>query len=436
MSNLILSNLQAYEQQAHELDRLDPLKGYRDLFCIPIDEHQQPKTYLCHNSLGLPTKKAFSLMNSELQRWAHLGVESWFQGKESWYSSFDEPLKKALAHLLGASQEEVVVMNSLTMNLHLLMVSFYQPTSERYKILIDDPTFPSDLYAIQSHLRYHGYDPEEALIAVKPRIGEHCLHEEDIETILEQHGQEIALVFLNPVNFLTGQVLDIQKLSQIAKRQGCIVGCDLAHAAGNIQLSLHKWDVDFAIGCSYKYLSGGPGSPGIAFVHARHHYREMPRFAGWWGNDPKTRFNMHLQPEFVAHGGAASWQVSTPSILALIPLLASLEIYHQAGMPNLREKSKKQTAYLQQLLSEIPGHHLELITPRGAEQRGSQLSLLIPNQAQHCLEKLEAKGIICDFRPPNIIRVTPSPLYNTFHELFHFACVFAEVLRQLDLDKD
>lgn len=411
------------KQKTLELDQNDPLKHIRELFTLPNDH-----IYFCNNSLGLPAKQVSSKVQKQLQQWGNEGVEGWFKGEDNWYASMDAPLRKPLARLLGAKYSEVVVMNSLTVNLHLLLVSFYQPTLQRFKILIDAPTFPSDLYAIQSHIKYHGLDPKKCLKIVEPRLGEHLLRMEDIHKVLDEEGDSIALVFLNPVNFLTGQVLDMESLTKKAKSKGCTVGFDLAHAAGNISLALHQLRVDFAVGCTYKYLCSGPGGPGFAYVHESHHQSNLPRFTGWWGNDPKTRFQMQLQPEFIPHDGAYSWQVSTPSILAMTPLIASLEAYEEAGIDNLRKKSELQTDLLLRLLNCFPKRCVEIISPENSKERGSQISLLILQDAEKFLQVLQERKVVCDFRPPNIIRVTPSPLYNTFYEIYQFVDRIKELL--------
>lgn len=421
----MIDRMETYRKKALELDENDPLKRFRTHFALPKD----PNTiYFCNNSLGLPAVTTFIRMQEQLQRWSELGVEGWFEGKSNWYSSFDALLKDPLSHLLGTKYDEVVVMNSLTVNLHLLLVSFYQPTDTRFKILIDGPTFPSDLYAIKNHICHHGLNPDEALIILEPRVGEHLLRHEDIEQVISEEGESIFLVFLSSVNFLTGQVLEMQSITSLAKSKGCLVGYDIAHAAGNIPLKLHEWGVDFAVGCSYKYLCSGPGGPGIAYIHTSHHDKQLPRFSGWWGNDPKTRFQMQLQAEFIPYGGAYSWQVSTPSILAMTPLVASLAIFEEAGMNNLRKKSKLQTAFLLELLELAPSPHFEIITPRVPELRGGQLSLLIYKNSEECLQRLEKRRAICDFRPPNIIRVTPSPFYNTFNEIYQFVYRFFDAV--------
>lgn len=415
-------NLHHLEKKAIELDLADPLKAFRNLYSLPTD-----KIYLCHNSLGLPVKSSFALMQNQMQKWAELGAHAWFSGEDSWYTSFDKPLREPLSRLLGAHYDEVVVMNSLTVNLHLLLASFYQPTSTRFKIMMDAPAFPSDLYAIKSHLKNHGLDPEQALIILEPRQNEDLLRNEDIEEKIIKEGKNIALVFLSSVNYLTGQVLDMKRITKVAREQGCLVGYDVAHAAGNIPLDLHEQQVDFAVGCSYKYLCSGPGGPGFAFVHSSHHNKILPRLSGWWGNDPKLRFQMDMQSEFVPFGGAYSWQVSTPSILAMLPLMASLQVYDQASIENLRKKSELQTAFLLEMLGMIDGD-FSIITPLCAEERGCQISIKFHKDAMNGLNYLMQKNIICDFRSPNIIRITPSPLYTSFNEIFQFGLRFAMVL--------
>jgi kynureninase len=412
------------KKQAIQLDEEDPLKGFRKLFMKSKNKRQ---TYLCSNSLGLPSAKAMRSMQNQMLKWADLGVEGWFNGNDNWYAFIEANLKKPLSLILGAELDEAIVMNSLTVNLHLLLISFYQPKAGRYKILMESPAFPSDLYAIKSHIKYHGLDPDEALVIVKPRCGEHLLREEDIKEVIHREGHSIALVFLSSVNFLTGQVLDMEEITRVAKAQGCLVGYDIAHAAGNIPLKLHDWKVDFAVGCSYKYLCSGPGGPGIAFVHAAHHQKDLPRLSGWWGNDPSARFQMHLQEEFVPYGGADSWQVSTPSIIGMTPLADALSLFQKAGMGALRLKSEMQTKFLLDCLQCVPSHFFEVITPKDPKQRGSQLSLLIKNKPEECLKKLEVQGFICDFRPPNIIRVTPFPLYNTYQEVYNFVSCFHKI---------
>jgi kynureninase len=421
----MINLLEKYKAKAIYLDAQDPLKEFRTRFTPPKDPNI---IYFCNHSLGLPATSTFIRMQEQLQRWSELGVKGWFEGQSGWYSSFDTSLTEPLSNLLGAKYNEVIVMNSLTVNLHLLLVSFYQPSDARFKILIEAPTFPSDLYAIKSHIHHHGLDPDEALIILEPRTGEHVLRQQDIEQVISKEGESISLVFLSSVNFLTGQVLEMESITSLAKNKGCLIGYDIAHAAGNIPLQLHKWGVDFAVGCSYKYLCSGPGGPGIAYVHTSHHDKHLPRFSGWWGNDPKIRFQMQLQAEFIPYGGAYSWQVSTPSILAMTPFVASLEVFQEAGIDHLRKKSELQTAFMQELLELVPPSSFEIITPKLSKLRGAQLSLLMHKNGEECLQNLEKRGVICDYRPPNIIRVAPSPLYNTFNEIYEFTYRFFRCL--------
>jgi kynureninase len=312
------------------------------------------------------------------------------------------------------------MMNSLTVNLHLLMATFYRPAGKRTKLLIDEPSFPSDLYAVSSQVRHHGLDPAKHLLTIAPRPGEELLREEDVETLLNEHGQEIAFMLLNAVNFLSGQFIDVERLTASAHRQGCVIGWDLAHAAGNVVLKLHDWNVDCAAWCSYKYLNSGPGAVAGAFVHERHgNNTSLPRLAGWWGNDPATRFRMHLEREFVPRRGADGWQVSNPPILALAPLRASLAVFDEAGMAALRTKSERLTGYLEWLLDRLPAGVVRIVTPREPARRGCQLSLKTPG-GRDMLARLENAGIVCDFREPDVVRVAPVPLYNTFHDVWRF----------------
>lgn len=313
-------------------------------------------------------------------------------------------------------------MNSLTVNLHLMMATFYRPAKSRHAILMEDAAFPSDTYAIKSQIRNHGYDPSTSLIIARPRPGEHAIRTEDIEELIEKRGSEIALVMLSGVNYYTGQVFDMARITAAAKRAGCVAGWDLAHAAGNVPLALHDWGVDFAVWCNYKYLNGGPGAVGACFVHETHGRNlDLPRLAGWWGNDPATRFRMHLEPEFVPREGADGWQVSNPPILSLAAVKASYDLFDEAGMDALREKSRRLTGYLQFLIDEIGSDRFEVITPRDVYAKGCQLSILVRERARELLAVLKDKGVVCDFREPNVIRVAPVPLYNTFHEVWEFA---------------
>jgi kynureninase len=410
---------QPEESFARQLDERDPLRLYREQFLLPRRADGQPVLYFCGHSLGLQPRGARPLVEQELDEWARLGVEAHFHGKAPWFS-YHEHFRETGARLVGALPGEVVFMNSLTVNLHLLLLTFYRPTPARYHILVDAPVFPSDLYALQSQIRHHGFDPLQGLLLANPRPGEHLVRTEDIEWLLSQRGSEIALVLCSGVNFLTGQYFDIPRLAEAARRHGCVFGLDLAHAAGNVVLHLHEWQVDFAVWCSYKYLNGGPGAVAGCFIHERHGRDvSLPRLAGWWGNDPVTRFQM--PNEFRPRADAEGWQVSNPPILALAPVRAALNLFDRAGMPALRGKSERLTGYLHYLLQRMPAGRFEVITPAEPSQRGCQLSLVVREHAHDLLQALQAEGVICDFREPNIIRVAPVPLYNTFQEVWTFA---------------
>jgi kynureninase len=409
---------------ARRLDADDPLRSFRKQFLIPSRRDGAPSVYLCGHSLGLQPSAARELVEQEMDDWARLGVEGHFRGRTPWYS-YHETLRDAGARLVGAVPHEVVFMNSLTVNLHLLMASFYVPAGRRRCILIDEPSFPSDLYAMQSQVRHHG-QPADSLLTVRPRPGEHVVRMEDVEELLQRRGEEIAVVWWNGVNFLTGQFFDLPRLSAVAHRHGCLVGLDLAHAAGNVPLRLHEWGVDFAVWCSYKYLNGGPGAVGGAFVHEKHGRNTgLSRLAGWWGNDPATRFRMQLEPNFVPREGADGWQVSNPPILSMAPLRASLALFDAAGMDALRAKSERLTAYLLYLLGRIPAGRFEVATPCDPAQRGNQLSLLVHERPRELVKALEAADVVCDFREPNVVRVAAAPLYNTYQDVWTFADVLS-----------
>jgi kynureninase len=397
---------------ARELDARDGLARFREAFLIPRRPDGSPAVYLCGHSLGLQPRAAREFVLSELDAWAELGVEGHFKSGSPWYS-YHELVREPLARLVGARPDEVVAMNSLTVNLHLLMATFYRPTRDRYAILMDAPAFPSDLYAAQSQLRHHGFDPADGLMVVSPgRLGD----------VLEHEGERVAVVLCNGVNFLTGEWYDLPRLTAAARRRGCTVGLDLAHAAGNVPLSLHDWGVDFAVWCSYKYLNSGPGAVAGCFVHERHaRDSALPRFAGWWGHRQDTRFRMG--PEFEATAGADGWQLSNPPILALAPLRVSLEIFHRASIARLREKSIALTGWLAALIEREAGHVLDIVTPSDPAQRGCQLSLRVkgPRDAGRSLfEHLNANGVVGDWREPDVIRVAPTPLYNRHADCLRF----------------
>ncbi len=415
------------EACARRLDEADPLAGWRQRFHVPTGSDGTPVIYFCGNSLGLMPRTVPDAVQQELDDWAAMAVAAHARGRRPWFP-YHELFSDSCARLVGARSGEVVVMNSLTVNIHLMMVTFFQPTSSRHKVLIEHPAFPSDLYAVRTHLRTRGLDPDESIIQVRPRDGEHVIRTEDIEAALAEHGDEIALVWLSGVNYFTGQVFDMARITAAAKARGCMVGYDLAHAAGNVPMRLHDWDVDFACWCSYKYLNAGPGAVAGCFVHERHGANpDLPRFAGWWGDDPQTRFQMHLKTEFIPQGGAAGWQVSNPPILSLAPLRASLDIFDEAGMDALRRKSEMLTGFLRFLIEQTPHDRLEVITPREPAAQGCQLSILARAEPRAVHRALGDRQVVCDFREPDVIRVAPVPLYNTFDEAWRFAAALGEL---------
>ncbi len=412
---------------AAAMDANDPLASFRERFHIPKRPNGHDCLYFCGHSLGLQPRNAASYVEEELKAWAEFGVEGHFRGKHPWmpYHRF---LTSQMAAVVGAKPSEVVVMNSLTANLHLLMVSFYRPARDRHKILIEHGAFPSDRYAVVSQLRTHGLEPEASLIELKPRQGESCLRDEDIQDLIGREGHSIALILLPGVNYATGQAFDLQNIVSAGHAQGCVVGFDLAHAAGNLPLKLHDSGADFAVWCSYKYLNGGPGCVGACFVHERHARSwDVPRFAGWWGHDQETRFQMG--PDFRPMEGAEGWQLSNPPILALAALRSSLDLFHEAGMERLRAKSVVLTDYLRYLLERNPSARFSIVTPREADRHGAQLSLQIASGGNAICERLAADGVIVDWREPDTIRAAPVPLYNSFSDVFEFAERFAAEIR-------
>jgi len=420
------------EAFARELDSQDELSVYRNEFFIPTRESldgkapravQQPEgekcIYLAGNSLGLQPKNVHKYISEELEDWASFGVEGHWNSRHPWLP-YHEFLTEMSARVVGAKPIEVVVMNTLTGNLHLMMVSFYRPEKTRYKILVEAGAFPSDQYAVASQAKFHGHDPKDAIVELKPRQGEDTLRTEDILDVLDKQGETIALVLLGNVNYLTGQAFQVAPIAAKAHEKGCNIGLNLAHGAGNLHLQLHDWDVDFAVWCSYKYLNSGPGSLAGCFVHERHQNNfDLPRFAGWWGHNKETRFKMG--PEFEPLPGAEGWQLSNPPIFQLAALRASLELFDKAGMKNLRAKGDLLTGYLEFLLSDISKTYLSIITPSDPSQRGSQLSIRFVANPKEMLGAFKEEGVICDFREPDIIRATPVPLYNTFVDVYKFA---------------
>ena len=417
------------EDLAKQLDAEDSLHVFRKKFHLPANRGGAPLIYFAGNSLGLMPKSARKIVEQELDDWAHLGVDAHLKGKTPWYW-YHESLRQPAGRLVGAQPIEVICMNSLTVNLHLMMATFYRPTKSRFKILMEDPAFPSDTYAIKTQIVHHGLSAKEALILARPRSGEFTVRTEEILDLIEKHAEELAVILIGGVNFFTGQLFDIPTITAAAQKHGITVGVDVAHAIGNVPLSLHDWNVDFAVWCSYKYLNAGPGAVAGAFVHQRHATNtNLPRLAGWFGNDPDTRFRMHLEPEFIPVPSADGWQISNPPILSMAPLRASLAIFEEAGMDALRQKSIKLTNYLQFLLEDEGSSKLfNVITPREADERGCQLSIQAQEHPKELFAKLEAAGVKCDFREPNVIRAAPTPLYNTFHEVWRFA----NILRRSD----
>jgi kynureninase len=408
------------------MDERDDLKEFRGKFLFPKTKNVGDCIYLCGHSLGLQPKTASAYVEQELADWAQLGVEGHFRAKHPWVP-YHRLLTEQTAGLVGANPLEVVVMNSLTVNLHLMMVSFYRPTATRHKIVVESGAFPSDQYAVKSQIVYHGFDPGASLIELQPRAGETWLREEGIEDLIGRCADEIALIMLGGVNYATGQAFDMERIARAAHKHGCVIGFDLAHAAGNLPLKLHDWGPDFAVWCSYKYLNGGPGCIAGCFVHERHAKAwELPRFAGWWGHDEGTRFEM--PPDFRPAAGADGWQLSNPSIVSLAVLRASMEIFDEAGMDRLRAKSVSLTGYLEFLLGEIGSQNFSIITPREERRRGAQLSLQIKRNGRGLCERLANDGIIGDWREPDIFRVAPVPLYNSYQDAFEFARGFAKVI--------
>jgi kynureninase len=414
------------EPFAKKMDANDALKHFRDKFYIPKQSNGEDVIYLTGNSLGLQPKTVRSYIEQELKDWETLGVEGHFKAKNPWMP-YHELLTEQMGKVVGAEPIETVVMNSLTVNLHLLMVSFYRPTAKRHKIIIETSAFPSDQYAAESQIKFHGFDIGDSLIELKPKENETCLRTEDIEKTIAENGDSIALILLGGVNYYTGQAFDMRRITEVGHKIGAVVGFDLAHAAGNIELKLHDWNVDFAAWCSYKYLNSGPGGIAGCFVHERHSENfDLPRFAGWWGHDKETRFLM--KPEFVPIKGAEGWQLSNPPIFQLATLKASLDIFEEAGMKNLVEKSIKLTGYLEFLLGEIHDERISVITPSDANQRGCQLSIRVKNADKNLFKAISDKGVIADWREPDVIRVAPVPLYNSFADVNKFAQILKNCL--------
>lgn len=407
------------EQNALAQDVADPLATFREQFLVPPHANGD-QVYFCGNSLGLQPRATRAALNDELDDWSRLAVEAHFRGKHPWMP-YHEFVREPLAALVGAQPDEVVAMNSLSVNLHLLMVSFYRPTSERPAILIEKGAFPSDRYAVESQIRFHDHNPATALIELEGDEADGSISDAAIERALDEHGARIALVLMPGVQYRTGQAFDLKHITALAHAKGCLVGFDLAHAAGNLELQLHDSDCDFAVWCSYKYLNSGPGAVAGAFVHARHARADLPRFAGWWGHDKSTRFQMG--PQFVPTPGADGWQLSNPPILALAPLRVSLEMFQQAGLSRLHEKAVALTGYFETLIDQHLAGIIDIVTPREPQRRGCQLSLRVAqgrDAGRSLFEHLQTNGIITDWREPDVIRAAPVPLYNRHMDCLRF----------------
>lgn len=422
--------MMAYENTlafAQARDAADPLRAFRNEFHFPQHDGRDV-LYFTGNSLGLQPKAAADALKQELDDWARFGVEGHFHAKHPWYS-YHEELTPSLARLVGALPEEVVAMNQLTSNLHFLMVSFYRPAGKRRKILTEQRPFPSDTYAFASQIAFHGGDPGTDLIEVQPRTGEHTLRTEDILAKINELGEELALVCFGGVNFYTGQAFDMAAITQAAHAVGATAGFDLAHAAGNLHLKLHDWNVDFACWCSYKYLNSGPGSVAGAFVHQRHLGKQLPLFAGWWGHDKNERFKM--ERTFKPMPTAEAWQVSNAPVFSMAVHRVALEQFDRAGIAQLRAKSEQLTAYLAFIIAEVAQHtgtHLEVITPNDPMQRGCQLSILAHGHGKALFNRITEQGVIADWREPNVIRVAPVPLYNSFEDVWRFGEILMKCL--------
>jgi kynureninase len=414
----------AWEEGSRRADAIDPVPSLRDRFELPRTVYDRTAVYVCGHSLGPLPRRARSLIEEETDAWAGLGVEGHFRAGRPWFT-YSDLFAESTARLVGARPSEVVTMNSLTVNLHLLLAGLFRPTRERYAILIEEGAFPSDRYAVMSQLRMHGIDPHDGLIEAPARPESGTLEIDELVALIEREGGRLALVWLPGVQYVTGQVLDMARITAAGHAAGALVGWDLAHAIGNVPLHLHDWDADLAVWCTYKYLNAGPGAVGGAYLHER--YASDPdvlRLAGWWGNDPATRFA--VAHDFVPRPGAASWQASNPSILSMAPLRASLELFDEVGIGRLRERSIRQTAHLQAMLDEMAG--VETLTPRAADERGAMLCLRVRDRSKEVQAALAQRGVVADYREPDIFRLAVAPLYNTYHEAWQVVEVLRDVL--------
>ncbi len=414
---------------AEKMDHQDPLKDFRERFLFPKVDGKEA-IYFCGNSLGIQPKSTLSYIQKELNNWANMAVDGHFQGEDAWYH-IRKKSKPALAEIVGAHEHEVVAMNNLTSNLHFLMVSFYQPTAKRFKIITEAGAFPSDMYMLETQVKFRGLNPEQTIIELSPRVGEHTLRTEDIVSAIQKEGDSLALVMMAGLQYYTGQVFDMKEISKAAHKVGAKVGFDLAHAAGNAPLKLHEWGVDFATWCSYKYLNSGPGNISGVFIHERHaEDAELIRFAGWWGHDEEERFKM--EKGFKPMYGADGWQLANSNVLASAAHQASLDIFLEAGMDKLRAKSEILTGYLEFLIEEISGDSgvIEIITPKNKDERGCQLSLLVHKGGKAVFDEFYRNGIVGDWRHPNVIRIAPTPLYNSFMDVYKFAVILKQSLQK------
>ena len=410
-------NFKATSSFAEAKDAADELRQYKSCFYFP-QVNNSDTIYFCGNSLGLQSKNVEAAVLQELQDWKNLGISGFLKAANPWMY-YQEYFKPTLSKIVGSKPDEVTVMNSLTVNLHLLMLTFYKPTSQRFKIIMEAGAFPSDQYAVETQVKHYGFDPETAIVEIVPREGEKTLRTEDILTTIEQHSSKLAMVMLGGINYYTGQLFDMQTITAATHKAGAIAAFDLAHAVGNAPLELHNWDVDFAVWCSYKYLNGGPGAVGGVYVHERFASNpDIPRFAGWWGNDENGRFKM--EKGFKAKPNASGWNISTAQILNMVALKASLELFEEAGFEKLRAKSVDLTAYLEFLLQQLTNLNFEIITPAEPESRGAQLSLYFKEKGKEIHNKMIDSGIIVDYREPGVIRVAPAPLYCSYLDVYRF----------------
>ena len=409
---------------AQNLDNQDELSAYRNEFLFP-QHNGENCVYFTGNSLGLQPKGAQAALQQELDDWAKYGVEGHFEAKNPWFA-YHEMFAEPLSEIVGALPTEVVAMNGLTTNLHLMMVSFYQPTTERFKIICEGKAFPSDQYALETQVRHHGLNPDEVLVELEPREGGHTIRTEDVLKTIEEVGSELALVMIGGVNYYTGQVFEMQKITEAAQKQGAFVGWDLAHGAGNIPVQLHDWNVDFACWCSYKYLNSRPGSISGVFVHQRHcENPDLNRFAGWWGHDKETRFLM--EKGFNPIPTAESWQLSNAPVLAMAVHKVAIDLHSKIGMAALRKKSLKLTSYLEFCINQVSVKHsdsaFEIITPSNPNERGAQLSILVHGHGKQLFDFLTKEGVIADWREPNVIRIAPVPIYNSYEDCYRFSVI-------------